>query len=96
MSSSKKIVLKKAGVYLSEAQNPIPSPLHNLYVYSVYFFSRREGGEVNGSWTREKGRGAQSWVEITNMTEFTQEIGYLQSINSHKHLLQSPFTGQFF
>jgi hypothetical protein len=29
------------------------------------------------------------------MTECTQEIGYLQSINSEKHLAQSPFTGQF-
>jgi hypothetical protein len=32
----------------------------------------------------------------TNMTECTQGIGYLQSINSGKHLPESPFTGQFF
>ncbi len=30
------------------------------------------------------------------MTECTQETGYLQSINSDKHLSQSPFTGKFF
>jgi hypothetical protein len=30
------------------------------------------------------------------MTECTQEIGYLQSINSCKYLPQSPYTGQFF
>jgi hypothetical protein len=36
------------------------------------------------------------WAENTNITECTQEIGYLQSINSDKHLPQSLFTGQFF
>ncbi len=40
----------------------------------------------------ERGNRLQGWVENTNMTECTQEIGYLQSINSDKH----PFTGQFF
>jgi hypothetical protein len=30
------------------------------------------------------------------MTESTQEIGYIQSINFYKDLSQSPFTGQFF
>jgi hypothetical protein len=36
------------------------------------------------------------WKYGTNMNECTQEIGYLQSINSDKYLPQSPFTGQFF
>jgi hypothetical protein len=34
MSSSKKIYLERdfaAGVYLSEAQNPVPPPLYTLY-----------------------------------------------------------------
>jgi hypothetical protein len=30
------------------------------------------------------------------MIECTQEIGYLQSINSDKHLPESPLTGNFF
>ncbi len=53
MSSYKKIDLLRnfaAGVYLSEAQNPIPPPpLHTVYVYKVYLFSqgREEGGELN-------------------------------------------------
>jgi hypothetical protein len=42
---------------------------------------------------RERGNRAehrsQSWVE--NMTESTQEISYLQSMNSDKHLPQSPY-----
>ncbi len=52
---------------------------------------------------QEMGRGAaqestdpKSWVENTNMTKCTQEIGYLQSINYDKHLLQRPFAGKFF
>ncbi len=32
-----------AGVYLSEAQNPIRHPLHNVYVCTVYLF--KQGGE---------------------------------------------------
>ncbi len=49
MSSSEKIELQRdftAGVYLSEAQNPIPPPLsHTVYVYTGYLFThRREGG----------------------------------------------------
>jgi hypothetical protein len=39
---------------------------------------------------------SQSWVENTNVTECTQEIGYLQSINSDEYLPQSPFTSKFF
>jgi hypothetical protein len=34
-----------AGVYLPEAQNPIPHPVHN--VYSRYTYSHREGGGVS-------------------------------------------------
>ncbi len=37
-----------------------------------------------------------SWVENANMTKCTQDIGYLQSINSDEHLPQSPFRGKFF
>ncbi len=49
MSSSKKIYLYrdfKAGVYLSEAQNPIHTPraAYTLYVH-VYVYSHRKGGE---------------------------------------------------
>jgi hypothetical protein len=50
---------------------------------------------------REGERGTQestdskAGFENTNMTECTQEIAYLQAINSDKHLPQSPLTGQF-
>ncbi len=47
MSSSKKIDLWRdfaAGVYLSEAQNPMP-PLHTEYCTCIqYTYSHREGG----------------------------------------------------
>jgi hypothetical protein len=58
-----------------------PGPL--LLVYFMGELNQREGG---------RGNRLQGWVENTNMTECTQEIGYLQSINSDKH----PFTRQFF
>jgi hypothetical protein len=35
-----------AGVYLSEAQNPLHPPLHTEYVYTVYLFTQRGGGEA--------------------------------------------------
>ncbi len=51
MSSSKKFTCKggfAAGVYLFEAQNPIPPPpLHTEYVYTVYLFTQGGGGELN-------------------------------------------------
>jgi hypothetical protein len=60
-------------------------------MYAVYLFRQGMGGggELN---QREGERGntgeyrSQSWVENTNMTECTQEIGYLQTVNSDKHL----------
>ncbi len=49
MSSSKKIDLIRnyaAGVYLSEARNPIPPPFltHCIRVYRTLYLSHREGG----------------------------------------------------
>jgi hypothetical protein len=43
-----------AGVYLVEAQDPIPPP-YTVYVYKVYLFTRGRGGEslshrVNTEW----------------------------------------------
>jgi hypothetical protein len=50
MSSSKKIDLLKdfaAVDYLSEAQNPIPPPVHTVqYMCKQFTYSPREGGRV--------------------------------------------------
>jgi hypothetical protein len=60
-----------AVVYLSESQNSItPRPLHNVYMYTVYFFTQGKGGggfelEKSG----ERGNISQSWVKNTNMTD---------------------------
>jgi hypothetical protein len=62
-ASSKKIGLLKdfaAGVYLSEAQNPIPPPplTHCICVYSILLFTqgRRERGRVE---PERRGKGQQ-------------------------------------
>jgi hypothetical protein len=59
----------------------------------VFTYSHREGG---GKFYQREGersnRGeyrSQSWDENTSMMECMPEIGYLQSINSDKHLPQS-------
>jgi hypothetical protein len=61
-----------AGVYLSEAQNPMPSP-HNytLYTCMIYHTYSHEGGggrELNQR-EGESGNSSQSWVENTNITD---------------------------
>jgi hypothetical protein len=64
-------------------RTPYPPPLHIVYVYTVLINTGQGRGE---SCTREKGIWA--CVENTNMTN--------QSINSDKHLPQSPLKGNFF
>ncbi len=65
MSSAKKIDLLRdfaAGVYLSEAQKPIPHnppPLHTVYVYTIYLFTQWRGG---GGKPERKGEGQQFTV----------------------------------
>ena len=89
MSSSKKIICK--GTLLSEAQNPIPcSPFLTVHVYTIYLFTQgREAGVW--SWTREKVRKAT----VHNFgRKYQHDWLHLQSINSYKHLPQSPFSGQ--
>ncbi len=59
-----------AGVYLSETQNPIPSPLHTAqYTCVQHIYSHREGGRGDLNQREgERGNSSQSRVENTNMT----------------------------
>jgi hypothetical protein len=72
----KKIYLQgdfAAGIYLSEAQNPITPPppytLHTVYVYPVNLFIRGRGGGRLNQREGAKGNSSQSWVENTYMTD---------------------------
>ncbi len=71
---------------------PHAPPLkHCTRVYSILIHTGKVGwGE---SWTKEKVRG----VTVHKMgRKYQQDWLHLQSINSDKHLPQSPFTDQFF
>ncbi len=95
MSSSNKIDLQRyfaAGVYLSEAQtsfSPPPLPPVTLYTYS-----HREGGKGERV-EPERLLEGQQFTKL-GWTKCQHDWPYLQSVNSEKHLPQSPFTGQFF
>jgi hypothetical protein len=45
-----------AGVYLSEAQNPISPPFHNVYMHTIYSFTQGRGG-VGGELSDREGEG---------------------------------------
>jgi hypothetical protein len=71
--------------YLSEAPFPpmtpcSPSPLHTVYVYTIYLFTQGRGG--GRELTREKVRGATIYKLVEIPT-------------SYKHLTQSLFTDHF-
>ncbi len=80
-----------AGVYLSEAQNPIhPPPPCTMYTCVQYIYSHMEGG----------GGGGERRLEGQQVTKLGQKYKhdwlYLQSINSDKRLPQRSLLGQFF
>jgi hypothetical protein len=51
-----------AGVYLSEARNSYPPPLHTVHVVTVYLFTqgRGEGGELN----QKEGEEGQQFTKL--------------------------------
>ncbi len=79
MSSSTTFDLKRdfaAGVYLSEAQNPIPPPPYTLYtVYSILTQTGKgEGGRVEPERRLEGQQFTISWVENINMTDCVSSL----------------------
>jgi hypothetical protein len=74
-------------------QDSTPShPLPATHCLSILYFDTGKGG---GVWTREKVRRAtvhKAGSKIPNQHDWL----YFQSINSDKHMPQSPFTGKNF
>jgi hypothetical protein len=72
------------GVYLSEAQNPIPPPPPYtlfMWLYTVYLFTQGRGGRR----VEPERRGErQQFAELGR--KYQHDWLYLQSINSYKHL----------
>jgi hypothetical protein len=66
-------------------------PLHPSTLSVCWDTGKGEGEELNQREGR-RGNSSQSWVENTNITD---SISIVQSINSDKHLSQSPFTVQY-
>ncbi len=94
MPSSKKMYLLwdfAAGFYMSEALSPCPSPFHTVYVYTVYLFPGKRGGEgynQREGWRRDS---SQNWVENTNKTHCFTSLQIL--INTcHMFLYRSFFS----
>jgi hypothetical protein len=69
------------------------TPLNPSQPHTACIYCTLTQGRVRGErWTREKVRGAIVHKAGSKISTWL----YLQSINSDKHLPQSPFTGQFF
>ncbi len=94
MSSSKNIYLLRdfvAGVHLSEthAEPGTLPPTHTVHVYTVYLFTQEWGRERVEPERRLEG---QQFTKLGR--KYQHDWLHLQSLNSDKHLPQSPFTGQ--
>jgi hypothetical protein len=65
--------------------------LRQVFIHLSYSpFVRTEEGK-GGEFNQREGRGATVHIRKAGLN-----VQYLQSINSDKHLPQSPFTGKFF
>jgi hypothetical protein len=93
MSSSKKIDLYVQGLcgrcLAVESQNPFyPLPLHTLYSKCILIqYSHREGGG-RGELNKSEGERGKQFTKLGR--KYQHDGQYLQSINSDKHLSQSP------
>jgi hypothetical protein len=93
MSSSKKLTCKGTCGRCLSVLGPephTPPPLTVWYVYTVYLFTQRRGGRGVEPERRLEG---QHFTKLGK--KYQHDWLYLPSINSDKHLPQSPFTGQF-
>ncbi len=82
-------------VFICLSYTPPPSKRYTLYSILHVLIHKGKGGEELNQSEGEMGQRIPKLGENTNVSECTQEIGYPQSINSDKHLPQSPYTGQF-
>ncbi len=75
-------------------RTPYPPPLplctlYTLYVHTLYLFTQGKGGRP------ERTLEGQQATKLGGRYKHNWHWLYVQSINSDKHLPQSPFTGQY-
>ncbi len=90
ISSSKKLTCKGTlrQVFLClRPTTPCPSPLHTVYVYTVYLFTQGRGRVKPERWE------GQQFSKLGR--KYRHDWLYLQSINSDERLPQSSFTVNF-
>ncbi len=72
-----------------------PYPHPPIFLFLFYFIHTGRWGGGGRVEPERRGNSSQSWVENTNITDDLTESP-VYSINSDKHLPQSPFTRQLF
>jgi hypothetical protein len=96
MSSSKKFTRKGIlrQVFICLGSPPLlwphtPPPLHTVSVYTLYSILNHTGNGGRGESEPEKRLEGQQFAKLGR--KYQHDWLYIQSINSNKHLLQSPF-----
>jgi hypothetical protein len=90
--------MQQVFICLSPSRTPYypPPPTYTLYVCIQYTYSQREEGRVEPEERRLEGNCSQSWVEDTNMIDFTFSLETLINTCRKAPLQVQLFRGRHF